>query len=146
MTPNELAAKGRSLYGERWQTPLALDLHVADRTMRRWLAGHSPIPDSVEGELRNVLIQRLRDVGELIRFSINPSQHLIVHHPTNAFFQYDDAGNLTLLNAKMVEIVAPDQIPLITAGAEEALRRQRERDPELGHTWLDQFGRSVAAS
>lgn len=36
MIPNELAAAGRALYGERWQTSLATDLQVADRTMRRW--------------------------------------------------------------------------------------------------------------
>ena len=35
---DHLAAVGRALYGERWQTPLANDLNVNERTLRRWLA------------------------------------------------------------------------------------------------------------
>jgi hypothetical protein len=29
---------GKALYGPRWQTDLAGDLRVSDRTMRRWVA------------------------------------------------------------------------------------------------------------
>src|SRR5882757_2396591 len=57
MSPEELAKAGCALYGERWQTSLAQELKVADRTMRRWLAGESPIPSGVESELREVLIR-----------------------------------------------------------------------------------------
>lgn len=34
-----LCAVGEALYGPRWQTELARELEVSDRTIRRWLAG-----------------------------------------------------------------------------------------------------------
>jgi hypothetical protein len=133
MTPDELAAAGRALYGERWQTPLAQNLHVADRTMRRWLVGETPIPDGVESELREVLIRRVNEIGGLIGYSVNPSDRSVFHYPTGAFFRYNNAGGLTLLNAKMV---ARHNIPLITRGAEEALRQERERDPRISGRFM----------
>lgn len=39
MSSKLLRDAGEALYGPRWQSDLARDLHVADRTMRRWLAG-----------------------------------------------------------------------------------------------------------
>ena len=44
--PNHLAAAGRALYGQLWQSALARDLGVNDRTMRRWVAGHEP-PETI---------------------------------------------------------------------------------------------------
>lgn len=35
---------GEALYGPRWQAELARDLGVADRTVRRWVAGTSEVP------------------------------------------------------------------------------------------------------
>jgi hypothetical protein len=128
MTPDELAAAGRALYGERWQTPLAEDLHVADRTVRRWLVGETPIPDGVESELREILIRRVKEIGGLIGYSVNPSDRSVFHYPTGAFFRFNNAGGLTLLNPKMV---AHHNISLITRGAEEALRQEYERDPKI---------------
>src|SRR5579864_5277493 len=128
MTPDELAAVGRALYGERWQTSISQDLNVADRTVRRWLVGESPIPDSVESELRNVLIGRVKELGGLIGYSVNPADRSVFHYPTGAFFRYNSAGKLTLLNAQMV---ARRDIPLITEGAKEALHQERERDPAI---------------
>lgn len=58
MTPDLLRAAGEALYGPRWQTPLAADLEVADRTVRRWAAGDSAIPDGVTSELRRLLVAR----------------------------------------------------------------------------------------
>lgn len=51
MTPAQLRRLGRKLYGERWQTAMALALGVADRTVRRWAAGSSAVPDTVRLEL-----------------------------------------------------------------------------------------------
>jgi DNA-binding XRE family transcriptional regulator len=34
-----LKAAGEALYGRRWQTPLARDLGVTDRTIRNWAGG-----------------------------------------------------------------------------------------------------------
>jgi len=137
MTPDKLASMGRALYGERWQTSLASDLHVADRTMRRWLVGESPIPDGVENELRGLLIARVNEIGGMIGYSVNPPEHTVFHYPTYANFRYDDAG-LTLLHPGFA---SPDDLSLITQGAEEALRQERERDPRLRFGWLDPTGR-----
>jgi hypothetical protein len=128
MMPDELAAAGRALYGERWQTPLSHDLHVTDRTVRRWLVGGSQIPDGVESELREVLIRRVKEIGGMIRYSVNTTDRSVLHYPTGAVFQYDDARGLTLLNDKMV---AHHDIPLITKGAKEALREELERNPTI---------------
>jgi hypothetical protein len=73
VTPDQLAAAGRALYGERWQTSLASDLHVVDRTMRRWLAGETSIPDGLKNELRELLINRVNEIDGLIKYTVNPS-------------------------------------------------------------------------
>ncbi len=39
-----LVEAGEALYGPRWQTDLARDLGVSDRTMRRWVADTSAVP------------------------------------------------------------------------------------------------------
>ena len=66
MSPDQLASLGRALFGERWQTSLAKNLRVTDRTMRRWLVGDSPIPDGLESELRLLATKRIDETGRLI--------------------------------------------------------------------------------
>jgi hypothetical protein len=73
MIPDQLAAVGRALYGERWQTSLAADLHIADRTMRRWLAGETSIPHGLKNELRALLINRANEIDGVIQYSISES-------------------------------------------------------------------------
>lgn len=51
MTPATLSRLAGAIYGEDWQTPLAQALGVADRTVRRWAAGDSPVPDGVAAAL-----------------------------------------------------------------------------------------------
>jgi len=140
VTLKKLAAAGHALYGDRWQTPLARDLGVADRTVRRWLSGETPIPADVENRLRQVLVTRLQEIGGMIGYSVNPSNRSVLHYPTGAFFHYDEAGKLMLRNP---ELLPRDKIPLIAEGAEEALRQERERDPRIKVMWLDQTGRSI---
>jgi hypothetical protein len=70
--PEELADAGRALYGDRWQTPLARDLRVTDRTMRRWLAGEFAIPPEAERGIRSALEGRLNAIGSIVKSSINP--------------------------------------------------------------------------
>lgn len=53
-----LIAVGQALYGERWQSPLARDLAVADRTMRRWVAGTYPVPEGVRDDLLRLCAER----------------------------------------------------------------------------------------
>jgi len=140
MPPDKLAAVGRALYGDRWQTSLARDLNVTDRTMRRWLVGESPIPDGIEGELKQALIKRSEEVDGLIGYSINPSDHTVYHYPSSACFQYDDDGHLTLLNPQRIR---RDETLRIKVGAEEALRRDRARHPAIKFGWADKHGRVV---
>lgn len=65
MTPTHLEQIGRALYGERWQSPLARDLDVSDRTMRRWVAGASPIPAAVAHDLTRLLRERHKLIERL---------------------------------------------------------------------------------
>jgi hypothetical protein len=73
MTSDQLVVAGRALYGERWQTSLATDLRVADRTMRRWLTGETSIPGGLKNELRELLISRVNEIDGIIRYSFNQS-------------------------------------------------------------------------
>lgn len=58
MAPALLREAGKALYGPRWQSDLARDLWVVDRTIRRWDAGDSPIPAGVWPEIRALLKSR----------------------------------------------------------------------------------------
>ena len=124
MTPDELAAAGRILYGERWQTSLSMDLDVTDRTMRRWLASDWPIPDGVKGELQEILVKRLKKIGEMVGYVVNPSDRSVLHFPTKAFFRYDKVGSVTLVHRGLADRY---NIALVTEGAKEAVRQERER-------------------
>jgi hypothetical protein len=123
MTPDDLAAAGRALYGERWQTSLAHDLHVSDRTLRRWLAGDSPIPEHVGSEVRTVLSERFNEIGGMIAYDITPRERTIFHHHSAATFRFDEAGNLTPL---MPWLVPPEKRLLIEEGAKEKLRQHQD--------------------
>ena len=60
-----LAACGSALYGPQWQSPLARDLGISDRTVRRWLAGTSEMPAGVLSELLQLLQARAVTLGNL---------------------------------------------------------------------------------
>lgn len=66
MTSELLEDCGRALHGEQWQVPLSRDIDVADRTMRRWVAGDSPIPAGVNVDLLRLLIERAAEIDDLI--------------------------------------------------------------------------------
>lgn len=53
-----LAECGEALYGPRWQCELARDLGVADRTVRRWVAGATPVPTGVYVDLLRLVTER----------------------------------------------------------------------------------------
>lgn len=63
MTNAELRALGLAVWGHEWQSPLARALGVNKRTVARWAAGDTAIPESVSEEIRRVL-----GVGD----SVNP--------------------------------------------------------------------------
>jgi hypothetical protein len=58
MTPDLLEEAGQALYGDLWQSALARDLNVNDRTVRRWIANDSPLPDGLASEVTQLLRQR----------------------------------------------------------------------------------------
>lgn len=53
-----LREAGQALYGPRWQSDLARDLKVSDRTVRRWDAGSHDMPAAIWSELRELLKAR----------------------------------------------------------------------------------------
>lgn len=55
---------GRLLYGDRWQTELARDMGVNDRTVRRWHSGETPVPDGVWGEIHALVQDRKAEFEE----------------------------------------------------------------------------------
>lgn len=65
MTPTDLRRIGEALYGERWQTPLAEDLQVADRTVRRWLDGSRAIPDTLRADLHRIVAARVASLQRI---------------------------------------------------------------------------------
>ena len=64
---------GQALYGQLWQSALARDLGVSDRTMRRWAAGTHDVPCGLHVDLLRLtqerataleaLADRLREMG-----------------------------------------------------------------------------------
>lgn len=63
---DRLSAAGRALYGQLWQSALARDLGVNDRTMRRWAAGQEP-PETVWAEVRSLLCVRRQQIRETLK-------------------------------------------------------------------------------
>lgn len=53
-----LVESGEALYGPRWQAELARDLGVADRTVRRWVAGTSEVPAGLYVDLLRLTQER----------------------------------------------------------------------------------------
>src|SRR3954469_12515118 len=51
MTPEQLRAAGRALYGDDFEDGLAYALHLAPGTLRRMLAGREPVDEPLRREL-----------------------------------------------------------------------------------------------
>lgn len=66
MSSRLLKRCGEALYGPRWQSELARDLKVADRTVRRWVDGSSDVPDGVYLELLGLCNARAAELDDLI--------------------------------------------------------------------------------
>jgi len=50
---------GEALYGPLFQSALARDLGVSDRTMRRWVAGTHEPPEGLQDELHALVRARI---------------------------------------------------------------------------------------
>lgn len=53
-----LVETGEALYGPLWQSALARDLGVSDRTVRRWVAGTSEVPAGLYLDLLRLTQER----------------------------------------------------------------------------------------
>lgn len=53
-----LTRAGKLLYGQQWQSALARDLDVSDRTVRRWVCGATPVPVGVYVDLQRLVLER----------------------------------------------------------------------------------------
>lgn len=49
---------GEALYGAQWQSAIARDIDVTDRTVRRWLAGADDLPPGVAMDLWRLCVER----------------------------------------------------------------------------------------
>lgn len=58
MSNKLLRDAGEALYGPRWQTDLAHDLGVSDRTVRRWASGVDDVPRGVYVDLLRLTQER----------------------------------------------------------------------------------------
>ncbi len=67
MTPKQLKKLGKSAYGEHWQTALSRDVKVNPKTVRRWLAGTTPIRPIIESAIKTACGRRKDEVSSLRR-------------------------------------------------------------------------------
>jgi hypothetical protein len=54
MTVEEFRAVGIALFGYGWQSKLARELGIADRTVRKWVSGETPLPEWLETALGGI--------------------------------------------------------------------------------------------
>ena len=57
---------GEALYGPRWQSDIARDLEVSDRTVRRWLSGAEDLPPGVAMDLWRICLDRVTALDDVI--------------------------------------------------------------------------------
>lgn len=57
---------GEALWGPRWQSEMARELDVADRTVRRWVAGEMDPPNGVYGDLLRLVGKRAAVLEALV--------------------------------------------------------------------------------
>jgi hypothetical protein len=60
-----LAQTGVALWGSRWQSDLARELGVSDRTVRRWVAGTETPRDGVYHDLARICRERSGALSEI---------------------------------------------------------------------------------
>lgn len=60
-----LVESGEALYGPRWQSEMARELGVADRTIRRWAAGTTDVPSGLYVDLLRLTQERAGQLDAL---------------------------------------------------------------------------------
>lgn len=66
MSNKLLKDAGEALYGPHWQSELARNLGVSDRTVRRWVAGATDTPSGVAVDLLRLCTERAAEIDEVI--------------------------------------------------------------------------------
>ncbi len=59
MTPADLEARGRMLYGRQWRSPMAKNLGVTVRAIQNWMAGRNRIQDKYETRIKELITRRI---------------------------------------------------------------------------------------
>lgn len=67
MTIDQLITAGQLLYGDQWQANLARSLNVDVRRIRHWTAGTRPISDFVDKEVRQLLIDKQKNIDDFLK-------------------------------------------------------------------------------
>ncbi len=57
---------GKWMYGSRWQTDLSEALGVNARTVRRWVAGDTPVPYGVYADIRKLVTEKVDRAGDMV--------------------------------------------------------------------------------
>lgn len=65
MTLDDLSGYARLLYGDRWQTQLAVALRLNERTVRQWVQ-RGAMPPSYTKHLHTALINRMHDINSAL--------------------------------------------------------------------------------
>lgn len=65
--PDVLARVGRALYGDQWQTPLARDLNMNERSVRYMAAGDRGISPGIVRDLVTIIEARGAELGALAK-------------------------------------------------------------------------------
>ncbi len=94
MTLDELSEIGKALYGPNWQSALARDLDVSDRTVRRWVALVSPIPQDLGGRLDALLEARAEQIRGL---TLKLDEGRLFHLDTHAVFEFDAHARISIV-------------------------------------------------
>ena len=66
MTPALLTQAGEALYGASWRAPLARDLGIDERTIRRWVAGTYPVPNGVTANLERIIADHAAELSRIV--------------------------------------------------------------------------------
>jgi hypothetical protein len=72
MQPALFAKVGEALYGSSWRIRMSESLDVAERTVRRWEQGESPIPAGVKDNLIKLCRDHAEELSKLANFLALP--------------------------------------------------------------------------
>lgn len=144
MTRDDLRAAGELLYGPRWQTALARDLNVADRTVRRWAAGKIQIGEGAAKCINHLLaLDGHRPLGEPSLAHVTLNTGNIVHSPRSGVWP----ETMALLAPMIADgRGSPGGVPFLVAERSEAAALVMLCDPPAvacGVCWSEE--RSTAA-